>query len=373
MEDHADFFISRTGADAPFADRIGRILEDAGYQVVLQQWDFANRNFMERMHAALSSGARVIALLSNEYLASEHCEAEWANAIAADPLNNKARLIVLRVAECTPRGLLTALAYWDLVPIRDQPDLLRDIVLAAVAPGRRKGEGPGPGQYWRAARTVLGPREEIRPTPGFTGRADELVTIGNVLRAGQTAAVYGLGGSASPSWRANTPIGRERTMRACGGSTPHGQTAAKPGTSWRSASSRSAASSFAAWIRPRIAPRPPARRWSSLRVEGSPNPGCLSTTISTTRRCCANGDRPKMCGFWQPAGLAPGRPALPRWKSRNGRCPRRSTICAGKAGAAILPRRMRRPSRQRSAACRWRCPTPPPTSTRTKTRQPRAI
>jgi hypothetical protein len=31
---------------------------------------------MERMHAALSSGARVIALLSNEYLASKHCEAE---------------------------------------------------------------------------------------------------------------------------------------------------------------------------------------------------------------------------------------------------------------------------------------------------------
>jgi hypothetical protein len=40
---------------------------------VLQQWDFANRNFMERMHAALASGARVIALLSNEYLASPHC------------------------------------------------------------------------------------------------------------------------------------------------------------------------------------------------------------------------------------------------------------------------------------------------------------
>jgi len=72
---------------------------------VLQQWDFANRNFMERMHAALSSGARVIALLSNEYLFSEHCEPEWQNAIATDPLNTNARLIVLRVNECTPRGL----------------------------------------------------------------------------------------------------------------------------------------------------------------------------------------------------------------------------------------------------------------------------
>jgi hypothetical protein len=84
---HADFFISPAGADAPFADRIGRILEDAGHSVVLQQWDFANRSFMERMHAALESGARVIALLSNDYLASDHCTAEWQNAIAHDPLN----------------------------------------------------------------------------------------------------------------------------------------------------------------------------------------------------------------------------------------------------------------------------------------------
>jgi hypothetical protein len=86
---HADCFISRAGVDAPFADRIGRILEDAGHSVVLQQWDFANRNFMERMHAALESGARVIALLSNDYLASDHCTAEWQNAIAHDPLNKQ--------------------------------------------------------------------------------------------------------------------------------------------------------------------------------------------------------------------------------------------------------------------------------------------
>ena len=84
-----DFFISRAGADAPFAAEVGRVLEDAGHTVVLQQWDFANRNFMERMHAALESGARVIALLSNEYLASDHCAAEWQNAIAHDPLNKQ--------------------------------------------------------------------------------------------------------------------------------------------------------------------------------------------------------------------------------------------------------------------------------------------
>ena len=72
----AQFFISRAGTDAQFAAVIGRILEDAGYRVILQQWDLANRNFMEAMHAALESGARVVALLSPAYFKSDHCMAE---------------------------------------------------------------------------------------------------------------------------------------------------------------------------------------------------------------------------------------------------------------------------------------------------------
>jgi hypothetical protein len=151
----ADFFISRAGVDAPFAAEIGRILEDAGHRVVLQQWDFANRNFMERMHAALESGARVIALLSSEYLTSDHCAAEWQNAIAHDPLNKQGRLIVVRVAESKPTGLLTALAYWDLVPVRGDPALVRDIVLTAIKPGRHTDDGARAAQYWRGPRRAV--------------------------------------------------------------------------------------------------------------------------------------------------------------------------------------------------------------------------
>jgi hypothetical protein len=130
-------FISRAGADAPFSAEIGLILEEAGYGVVLQQWDFSNANFMERMHTALSEGARVVALLSPEYLASDHCQAEWQNAIADDPLNKTHRLVLLRVAECEPRGLLAGLAYWDLVPIRDNRPLLAEIVRSAVGEDQR--------------------------------------------------------------------------------------------------------------------------------------------------------------------------------------------------------------------------------------------
>ncbi len=174
-----DFFISRAGADAGVADQIGHILEDAGYSVILQQWDFANRNFMERMHAALESGARVIALISPEYLKSEHCMAEALNAIGHDPLNKLARLIVMRVAECTPGGLFTALAYWDLLPLRGNPALLRETVLAAVDTKRRKTAADAAAAYWRSSRAVL--HDRIRAVPNFTGRREDLEALDEAL------------------------------------------------------------------------------------------------------------------------------------------------------------------------------------------------
>jgi hypothetical protein len=60
-------FISRAGADAPFAAQIGRILAASGCEVILQEWNFANRSFMEPIHAALADGARVVGLLSPDY------------------------------------------------------------------------------------------------------------------------------------------------------------------------------------------------------------------------------------------------------------------------------------------------------------------
>jgi tetratricopeptide (TPR) repeat protein len=184
-------FISRAGADEAFAAVVGEILQAAGYEVILQQWDFANRNFVERMDAALAEGARVVALLSHEYLSSDHCKAEWQNAIASDPLNTTSRLVLLRVTECEPLGLLSGLAYWDLVPVRDNRELLRGIVLDAVREEQRDRAASGP--YWRAPRCVVD-TEAIRPAPGFSGREDELTDIATAFSGGETVAVCGLGG-----------------------------------------------------------------------------------------------------------------------------------------------------------------------------------
>jgi tetratricopeptide (TPR) repeat protein len=185
-------FISRASADADFAAVVGAILKDAGYSVILQQWDFANRNFMERMHAALAEGARVIALLSPEYLQSQHCQAEWQNAIAGDPLNTKSRLIVLRVAECEPVGLLSALAYWDLVPVRDNRAMLNGIVLDAVSDHPREKVPSGP--HWRAPRSI-NDAESIHPVAGFSGRDAELAALSSAFTSCDgIAVVCGLGG-----------------------------------------------------------------------------------------------------------------------------------------------------------------------------------
>ena len=187
-------FISRAGADAGLAAEIGEVLEAHGYTVILQQWDFPNSNFVDRMHRSLANGVRVVALLSLDYLCSDYCSAEWENVLAQghDPLNQKGRLILLRVGECDPPGLLAGLAYWDLVPILTDRKLLADVVREAVLEDHHH-TTPVTGQYWRAPRPITD--DKIRHTPNFTGRETELALLAGELSKGSPVVVHGLGGS----------------------------------------------------------------------------------------------------------------------------------------------------------------------------------
>jgi Tfp pilus assembly protein PilF len=197
----AEFFLSRAGPDREIAEAIAHILEAAGRTVILQDWDFKNRAFMERMHTALCSGARTIALLSPDYLARDRCTAEWQNTISDDPLNKASRLIMLRIRPCLPVGLLKSLAYWDLVPVlAGSPasgGMLRDVVLEAVQLGRQKGLPPNLSKLFCKTQPVLHP--EIRPTPNFAGRQEQLIAIERALVEGaravaQPVVVHGFGG-----------------------------------------------------------------------------------------------------------------------------------------------------------------------------------
>jgi tetratricopeptide (TPR) repeat protein len=195
-----DFFISRAGPDAAVAKQIAAVLESDGSRVLLQDWDFANRSFMERMHTGLSSGARVVALLSPEYLTRDHCTAEWQAAIATDPLNRNGRLIVLRIAACMPTGLLAALAYVDLVPVltggQPNPDLLASAVRAAIR-SRQERVPDNVTSLFHSGRTLLHPK--IKKVSGFLRREGEWADLQNALEVARQPApnpvvVCGLGG-----------------------------------------------------------------------------------------------------------------------------------------------------------------------------------
>jgi len=78
---HADYFISRAGADKALAIWIGQLVAAQGKRYVLQDDHFGHQDFMGAMDRALKSGARVVALLSQSYLESKYCLKEAFTAI----------------------------------------------------------------------------------------------------------------------------------------------------------------------------------------------------------------------------------------------------------------------------------------------------
>ena len=102
-----DFFVSYTSVDRPWAEWIAWQLEADGYQVVVQAWDFgAGGDWVHEMQDAMSTAERVVAVLSPDYLHSDHGEAEWRDFYAKDPSGERGLLLPVRVREVDPPGLL---------------------------------------------------------------------------------------------------------------------------------------------------------------------------------------------------------------------------------------------------------------------------
>lgn len=152
----SDFFISYTRADRSWAEWVAWQLEEAGYAVLLQSWDFGpGSNFILKMQQAATESERTIAILSNDYFRSEFARSEWAAAFAQDPDGKKGVLIPVRVEECRPPGLLASIVYIDLVD-KDE-EQARELLLASVRRVRAK-----PAQ----APPFPGKAREPKPYPG---------------------------------------------------------------------------------------------------------------------------------------------------------------------------------------------------------------
>jgi TIR domain len=109
-----DFFISFNKADRAWATWIAWILEEAGYTVFFQDWDFKG-NFVLEMDRAHTQSRRTVAVLSPDYLTSRFTAPEWAARFAQDATSEHDLLIPVRVRPCELEGLLAQVVHVDLV------------------------------------------------------------------------------------------------------------------------------------------------------------------------------------------------------------------------------------------------------------------
>ena len=179
-----DFFISRNGADAAWAEWIAWQLEAAGCSTVLQDWDFRpGSNFVLDMQRAASETVKTIAVLSPHYLAAEFTQPEWAARFAQDATGKKGVLIPVRVEKCDPEGLLPQIVYIDLVGLDEAA--ARERLLQGVEGDRAKPKKSPPFPKKKAPR-FPGTLPEVcniphQRNPNFTGRVELLRDLREAL------------------------------------------------------------------------------------------------------------------------------------------------------------------------------------------------
>jgi len=111
-----DFFVSYNSADKAWAEWIAWVLEENGYTVIIQAWDFRpGGNFILDMQQAAEDSQTTIMVLSDHYLKAQYTQPEWAAAFAKDPTGTDRRLLPIRVGDCQPTGMLRQRVYVDLV------------------------------------------------------------------------------------------------------------------------------------------------------------------------------------------------------------------------------------------------------------------
>jgi TIR domain/AAA ATPase domain len=135
-----DFFVSYTQADRAWAEWIAWLLEEDGYKVLVQAWDFVpGGNWIQSMHDGTRGAKRTVAVLSPDYLDSVFGGAEWRAAWAQDPAGAGRKLLVVRVAECDRPGLLAGVVSTDVFGLTEEQARARvRAMVAAAVTGRAK-------------------------------------------------------------------------------------------------------------------------------------------------------------------------------------------------------------------------------------------
>lgn len=200
----ADFFISYSASDEAEAREIAGFLEEAGYSTIVQSKDFpVGSNLVIEMQEALERGARAIALLSPDYVASDYCRAEWAAIYAMDPIGKKRKLVSFLLKPTELNRLARQIVYKSLFGLR--VDERRQAVLEAI---RHQPESAAPGEIaQRLAETaspdvISTPDEKLDAVPNATfDRAVydvDLPDLPTALRSTVSALLTALPANAPP-------------------------------------------------------------------------------------------------------------------------------------------------------------------------------
>ena len=204
-------FISYNRADRDWAEWIAGVIEQGGYQPIIQAWHFRpGEDFVLQMQRASTESDMTIAVLSEAYFKVEFTQPEWTAAFVQDPTGKDRRLIPIRVAECSLTGMLLARINIDLVGLKER-DAER-IVLDGLKPSGKPAQPPPfPGKRAESAISTAPfppnvarlhgvpdlpphylPREEV-----LTGLKQKLLAgVESVVITGQGQAVgvQGMGG-----------------------------------------------------------------------------------------------------------------------------------------------------------------------------------
>jgi hypothetical protein len=132
-----DFFISYNKNDRCWAEWLAWTLEEAGFTVIIQAWDFKpGEDFVQRMEDALNETRRLIAVLSQDYFDARFTNAEWRAVFERDASGSKRALLPIRVKECDLPRLLRTRIYVDLVGLTEEDARLAVIKAADESRGR---------------------------------------------------------------------------------------------------------------------------------------------------------------------------------------------------------------------------------------------
>ena len=197
-----DFFVSHAGRDTAWAEWLAWELQEAGYRVELDVWDWApGEDFVAHMQAALQRADRLLAVCTQAYFASVFGGAELRAAFAGSA-SEPGRIVPVVVEPVEVPPLFAPLIHVDLTGLDETAaaDRLRDRLTGGrptrpppyphpqAAPADRPGFAGALPAVWRVP-----PRNAH-----FTGRDGMLAELRRRLRVGKgtlvVQALYGLGG-----------------------------------------------------------------------------------------------------------------------------------------------------------------------------------